>query len=223
MKLIITGTTGMVGEGVLLTCLAHPRVEAVLSVSRRPVGIVHPRLSEYLVADFTALKPGDPKLAGYDACLYCAGVSSIGLKEDEFTRLTYDTVMGFAKALSPQAAMSLVYVSGAGTDGTEKGRTMWARVKGRTENDLMKLPFRQVFAFRPGFMQAVPGQQRLLKLYKYMAWLASVMKVVTPRWINTLEQVGNAMVEACEQGYEKRVVEVKDITALARRAEKLQG
>ena len=209
----------MVGEGVLLECLANPQVMEVLSVSRRSTGITHPKLKEYIVPEFLNLKPGDEKLQGYDACLFCAGVSSIGMKEPEFRRIIYDTTMTFANALSPMEMMSFIYVSGGGTDSSEKGRMMWARVKGKTENDLMKLPFKQVFAFRPGFMIATPGQKRVLKYYKYFSWLIPFIKLVLPNMINTLQQVAQAMIYAARNGYEKKIVEVKDITILARRAQ----
>src|SRR5512133_313512 len=142
MKVIITGTTGMVGEGVLLECLNQPEITEILSVSRKPTGISHTKMKEYIVADFLSLLKNDEKFKGYDACFFCAGVSSVGMKEEEYRRITYDTTMNFAKALNPGPQMSFVYVSGAGTDSTEKGRIMWARVKGKVENDLMKLPFR---------------------------------------------------------------------------------
>jgi len=218
VKIIITGTTGMVGEGVLLEGIVHPQITEVLSVSRKPTGVTHPKFKEYLVPDFLSLKEGDEKLQGYDACFFCAGVSSVGMKEAEYRRITYDTTLTFAQAVNPNPGMSFVYVSGGGTDSTEKGRMMWARVKGKTENDLMKLPFKQVFAFRPGFMVATGGQRRVLKYYKYVSWLFPVIKVVLPNMINTMNQVGQAMIYAAQHGYEKNVVEVKDITILANRA-----
>lgn len=217
MKVIITGTTGMVGEGVLLECLASPMVSEVLSVSRKPTGLSHPKMKEYIVPDFLSLKEGDEKLHGYDACFFCAGVSSVGMKEPEFKRITYDTTLTFARAVGPASQMSFIYVSGGGTDSSEKGRMMWARVKGKTENDLMKLPFKQVFAFRPGFMVAIPGQKRVLTYYKYISWLFPAIKVVVPNIITTLQQVGQAMITAARQGYEKNIVEVKDIKILAGR------
>jgi uncharacterized protein YbjT (DUF2867 family) len=218
MKVIITGTTGMVGEGVLLECLQHPAITEVLSVSRRPTGISHPKLKEHQVSDFLALKPNDEVMKGYDACFFCAGVSSIGMKEAEFTKLTYDTTLTFARALSPKQNMTFIYVSGAGTDSSEKGRAMWARVKGKTENDLMQLSFKRAFAFRPGIMVATKGQTRVLKYYKYFTWLFPLLKVLAPRIINDMNQVGQAMIEAARNGYEKNVVEVKDITILSTRA-----
>ncbi len=218
MKVIITGTTGMVGEGVLIECLAHPQVTEVLSVSRRPAGITHPKLKEYIVAEFLALQENDPKLTGHDACFFCAGVSSFGMKEPEYTRITYDTTMTFARACNPNPQMSFLYVTGGGTDSSEKGRMMWARVKGKTENDLMKLPFKQAFGFRPGFMTATEGQKNVHRYYHYISWLFPVLKIVLPNIMNTMSQVGQAMIYAAQNGYEKNVVEVKDITILAERA-----
>jgi uncharacterized protein YbjT (DUF2867 family) len=218
MKVIITGTTGMVGEGVLMECLTQSGITEVLSVSRRPTGMTHPKLKEYIVPDFLSLKKEDEKLKGYDACFFCAGVSSIGMKEPEFTRATYDTTLTFADAVGPNPRMSFVYVSGKGTDSSEKGRSMWARVKGKTENDLMKLPFKQVFAFRPGVMVATEGQRNVLKYYKYFTWLFPFLKVVSPDMISTMRQVGQAMIYAARNGYEKNVVEVKDIKVLSDRA-----
>jgi uncharacterized protein YbjT (DUF2867 family) len=220
MKVIITGTTGMVGEGVLLECLAHPDITEVLSVSRKPTGKTHPKLKEYLVPDFLSLKQNDEKLTGYDACFYCAGVSSLGMKEPEFRRITYDTTMAFAKAVNPNPQMSFIYVSGSGTDSSEKGKFMWARVKGKTENDLIKLPFKRAFGFRPGFMEAVEGQSYLPGFYKYVSWLFPAIKVVLSNMINTLQEVAHAMIEAAQNGYEKNIVEVKDISILAKRARK---
>lgn len=223
MKVIITGTTGMVGEGVLLECLAHPQVTEVLSVSRKPAVITHPKLKEHIVADFLSLKETDETLPGFDACFFCAGVSSVGMKEPEYTRITYDTTLAFAKALSPKPQMSFFYVSGAGTDSSEKGRVMWTRVKGKTENDLMKLPFKQVLAFRPGLMKFTEGQKNVSALNKFMSRLYPVMKVVFPNAASTLREVGQAMIYAAQNGYEKNVVEVKDIRILADRALKQTG
>ncbi len=217
MKVIITGTTGMVGEGVLLECLNDARVAEVLSVSRKPIGRTHAKLREYIVPDFTELTAGDLKLQGYDACFFCAGVTSIGMKEPEYTRITYDTTLAFAEALEPKAKMTFIYVSGSGTDSSEKGRSMWARVKGKTENDLMKLPFKQIFAFRPAMMSATEGQQYVLSYYTYFAWLFPLLQVVAPGFINSLTQLGQAMINVTEKGYEKQVIEVKDIKILAKR------
>jgi uncharacterized protein YbjT (DUF2867 family) len=217
MKVIITGTTGMVGEGVLLECLSNPAVTEVLSVSRRPNGHAHPKLKEYIVADFLSLQANDPQLQGYDACFFCAGVTSVGKKEPEYTRISYDTTMAFARATGPNPLMTFTYVSGAGTDSTEKGRQMWARVKGKTENDLMKLPFKNAFGFRPAFMIPTAGQKHVLSLYKYFAWLVPILKVLTPNSICTISQVGKAMIAATRYGYDKNIITVKDIKTLAAR------
>jgi uncharacterized protein YbjT (DUF2867 family) len=215
MKVIITGTTGMVGEGVLLECLGNPDITEVLSVSRKPSGTVHPKLKEYIVADFLLLKENDEKLKGYDACFFCAGVSSVGKKEEEYRRITYDTTMNFARATGPNPQMTFIYVSGAGTDSSEQGRLMWARVKGKTENDLMKLPFKQALAFRPGFMTVTKGQKHVPAFYKYVSWLFPVVKFLAPQFICPLSEVGRAMINAARSGYEKNVVEVRDIKILA--------
>jgi uncharacterized protein YbjT (DUF2867 family) len=221
MKVIVTGTTGMVGEGVLMECLAHPQVTEVLSVSRKPAGITHPKLNEYIVADFLLLKENDENLKGYDACFFCAGISSMGVKEPEYRLITYDTTLNFANALHPKSEITFIYVSGGGTDGSERGRSMWARVKGKTENDLMKLPFKQVFAYRPMFMKIIAGQKNIPKWYKYGSWLFPVLKII-PGTVNSLQQVAQSMIYVAQSGYDKSVVEVKDITILAERAIKTQ-
>ncbi len=215
MEVIITGATGMVGEGVLLECLDLPQISEILSVSRRPTGIAHPKLTEYIIGDFLSLSVDNPKLKGYDACFFCAGVSSIGMKEDEYRRITYDTTLHFAKATDPNPRMSFIYVSGAGTDSSEKGRSMWARVKGKTENDLMKLPFKQAFGFRIGVMIPRPDQTRVLKYYNYVAWLVPVIKILLPNTIATMKQVAHAMIYVAQNGYTKNVITVKDIKRMA--------
>jgi len=214
MKVIITGTTGMVGEGVLLECLNHPEIKEVLSVSRKPAGIIHSKLKEYIVADFLSLQENDEKLKGYDACFFCAGVSSVGMKEEEYRRITYDTTMNFAKALNPNPQMSFVYVSGGGTDSSEKGRMMWARVKGKTENDLMKLPFKQAFGFRIGFLIPNLQQKRVLKYYNYISWLIPVIKFLFPNIISSMNQVARAMIYVSQNGYKNNVIYVKDIKTM---------
>jgi uncharacterized protein YbjT (DUF2867 family) len=214
-KIIITGTTGMVGEGVLLECLSHPQVSAVLSVSRKSAGMSHPKLKEYIVPDFLSLKEDDANLKGYDACFFCAGASSIGLKEAEYSRVTFDTTTHFAKVLLKQnPQMTFIYVSGAGTDGTEKGRVMWARVKGKTENTLAAMPFKKVYNFRPGFMKLTPGQKNALSLYKYIGWMFPFFAIVLPNMTSTLKQVGQAMINCLIIGCDKQTLEVKDINKM---------
>lgn len=215
-KVIITGTTGMVGEGVLMECLDHPQISEVLSVSRKPTGMSHPKLKEYIVPDFLNLEENDEHLKGYDACFFCAGVSSIGMKEAEYNRITYDTTIHFAKvSVQQNPQMIFIYVSGGGTDSSEKGRLMWARIKGKTENALTRLPFKKVYNFRPGFMKATPGQKNILALYKYIAWMYPFLKIVLPNGTSTLKQVGQAMIKCLTIGSDKQILEVKDINELS--------
>lgn len=218
IRAIITGTTGMVGEGVLLECLENPGVESVLIINRRPLGMSHPKLKEIVHKDFYNISPVESQLKGYNACYFCLGVSSVGMKEPEYRRVTYDLTMHVAGVLSRlNPDMTFCYVSGAGTDSTENGGTMWARVKGKTENDLRKLPFDQVFAFRPGFMKATEGQKNLLSLYKYIGWMYPIVKAISPNWVSTLTQVARAMINVTKYGYDKNILEVKDINLVGDR------
>lgn len=211
MKVIITGTTGMIGEGILLECLNDDRISTILSVSRKPSGKSHPKLKEYIVSDFLNLKENDEMLKGYDACFFCAGISSIGVNPTDYERITYDTTLQFAKAVGPNPNMSFVYVSGGGTDSTEKGKLHWARVKGKTENDLMKLPFKQAFGFRIGIVQIAKGQTHVLPFYKYVSWLIPLLKIISPNILNTMRQVANAMIVVSSIGYPNNIIYVKDI------------
>lgn len=217
LRVIITGTTGMVGEGVLLECLQHPSVEAVLSISRKPCGITHPKLKEIIHADFFNFAPIESQLSGYDACYFCLGVSSVGMKEDAYTKMTYTLTLHVATTLSKlNKNMTFCYVSGAGTDSTEKGRIMWARVKGKTENDLAALPFKASYAFRPGFLKAVPGQQHVLKYYNYFSWMYPVLKTIFPGAASTLKELALAMIHVSLHGADKKQLGVKDIIALSK-------
>jgi nucleoside-diphosphate-sugar epimerase len=222
LKVIITGATGMVGEGVMLVCLEHPAIEQVLIVSRKLYGAAsfgagHPKLKECIVPDFMQLDGVESELGGYDACFFCAGVSSVGKSEAEYTRITYDTTLHFAETVARvNPEMVFTYVSGTGTDSTEKGRTMWARVKGRTENALTRVGFRAAYSFRPAFMRAMPGQRNLPGLYKALGWLYPVLRVVMPSYVSTLEDVGRAMIRCVTQGYPKQILEVRDINALGK-------
>ena len=172
----------------------------------------HPKLKEFLVPDFLSLDDDDQNLSGYDACFFCAGVSSVGMKEAEYSRFTYDTTIHFAKVLLQQnPQMTFIYVSGAGTDSTEKGRLMWARVKGQTENALAKMPFKNVYNFRPGFMKLTPGQKNAQSMYKYVGWMYPFLKVVLPNSTSTLKQVGQAMINCLITGSDKQILEVRDI------------
>ena len=211
MKVIITGTTGMVGESVLLECLNNPIITEVLSVSRKPAGKQHPKLKEYIVADFLELKENDENLQGYDACFFCAGITSRGMSEEQYKRITYDTTLHFAKVLNPNSKMSFTYVTAIGTDSQEKSRIMWSRVKGKTENDLIKLPFKQAFSFRIGFVNSAIKQQYALKSIKYVSWLFPLINVLFPSVITTAKQLADAMIYVSQNGYESNIIHIKDI------------
>ena len=220
IKAIITGVTGMVGEGVLHECLVHPDVEAVLVINRKPCGVTHPKLKEIIHQDFFDISSIEDQLGGYNACFFCLGVSSVGMKEPEYYKLTYTLTLNVAQPLSKLSPdMTFCYVSGGGTDSTEKGRSMWARVKVKTENDLMKLPFKQVFAFRPGYMHPTKGLKNINPYYKYISWMYPFLRVVFPGGVSTLAELGQAMINVVRFGYDKKVLEVKDIVALAKENE----
>ncbi|MGC4089945.1 MAG: NAD-dependent epimerase/dehydratase family protein [Polyangiaceae bacterium] len=217
MKVIVTGVTGMVGEGVLLECLEDPAVERVLTVTRRSSGHTHPKLRELVVPNFRELGSAEAELGGYDACFYCAGVSSVGLKEPEYTAITYETPLRFAEVLvrlNPN--MVLVHVSGAHTDGSEQGKVMWARVKGKAENALARLPFKAVYNFRPSLMKPAPGQLHIKSSYRAMLVFYPLLNLFFPGI--PLRDVGRAMLNAVRFGAPQKVLEAKDIKALAQRS-----
>lgn len=210
---MITGATGMVGEGVLMECLENPDVSEILSISRRPSGKNHPKLKEYLVPDFASININDEKLKGYDACFFCAGISSIGMNEEDYTKITYDMTLHVAKAmLNQNPGMVFNYISGAGTDSTESGKMMWARVKGRTENALKKMNFKGVYNFRPGFMKPVDGQLNIKWFFKPFIYL---FPIFLPSKLLTLHEVGRAMINATQKGYPTSTLEIRDIKNLA--------
>lgn len=216
LRVIITGATGMVGEGVMHECLLHPQVESVLVINRKTGGVIHPRLKEIIHQDFADIAPIAGELKGYNACFFCAGVTSVGKSEEEYYKLTYTLTLGFAKTLAEiEPDMTFEYVSGGSTDSTEKGRVMWARVKGKTENDLMKLPFKHVYNFRPGYMHPTPGLKNVNSYYKYITWLYPIVKRLFPNAVSTLKEQGLGMINAALYGAGKQILEVKDIKALA--------
>jgi hypothetical protein len=216
IKAIITGTTGMVGEGVLHECLADPRVETVLVLNRKPCGVVHAKLKEIIHQDFFDFSSIENQLSGYNACFFCLGVSSVGMKEDAYYKMTYTLTLYLAEILSRHNAdMTFCYISGAGTDSSEKGRSMWARVKGKTENDLMKLPFRQALAFRPGFIKPIPGLKNTHKYYAYINWLYPIGRALYPGGFTTLKELSSAMINSVNANYGRKVLEGKDIIVLA--------
>lgn len=218
VRAIVTGATGMVGEGVLHECLLHHDVEEVMVINRKPCGVVHPKLKEIIHADFQNFAPIESQLKGYNACFFCLGVSSVGMNEQEYYKRTYTLTMHVAKTLvTHNEGMTFCYVSGASTDSTEAGKLMWARVKGKTENDLMKLPFKAVYNFRPAAIEATKGLKNMLPYYKYFSWLFPVIKLFAPNAIVKLSQIGVAMINTVTKGYEKQILEVSDIKKLAAR------
>jgi nucleoside-diphosphate-sugar epimerase len=215
-KAIITGATGMVGEGVLLECLNHPAVEQILVINRKPGGMSHPKLREIIHTDFLNLTPIAPQLAGYDACFFCLGVSSVRMSQEEYKHITYDLTLNVAQLLAKgNPDMTFCYVTGAGTDSSEHGRIAWARVKGATENALIRL-FNRAYMFRPGFMKATPGQKNLKSVYRWFAWVYPIGRALYPAGFCTLQEVGQAMINAVIKGYPRPILEVKDIVQLAK-------
>jgi uncharacterized protein YbjT (DUF2867 family) len=216
IKAIVTGATGMVGEGVLLECLNHPDVEQALVVNRKPGGISHPKLREIIHPDFFNLAPIEAQLIGYNACYFCLGVSSVGMSEEQYKHITYDLTLNFGQLLARlNPEMTFCYVTGMGTDSSEQGRSAWARVKGATENALMRL-FKNSYMFRPGFMKATSGQKNLKTSYKLLAWVYPIGRALCPAMFCTLQEVGQAMINATIQGSPKQILEVKDIVNLAK-------
>jgi len=224
MKVLLFGATGMVGQGVLRECLLDRSVTEVKAVGRTPVPAPQPpnaKFSQLLHKDLFDLGAVENQITGYDACFFCLGVSMVGLSEPEYRRLTYDLTLSVARTLArlnPQ--MTFVYVSGAGTDSTAKSSTLWARVKGETENALLTLPFRAAYMFRPGFIQPMHGITSKTKLYRslyvVLAPLYPLLKRVAPKYVSTTEQVGRAMIEVAERGARQPIIENTDINALQR-------
>ncbi|MCO6492850.1 MAG: NAD-dependent epimerase/dehydratase family protein [Phaeodactylibacter sp.] len=216
IKTIITGATGMVGEGVLHQCLRHPNVEAVLVINRRPCEVQHEKLREIIHKDFHNLSPIEGQLAGYNACYFCLGVSSVGMEEADYYHLTYNLTLHMANTLARlNPDMTFCYVSGAGTDSSEQGRSMWARVKGKTENGLQKLPFKGTYMFRPGYIHPMPGMKNTLTAYKVLGFLYPVFKALFPKYVVKLEEIGQAMINVTKRGFDKPVLECVDIREAA--------
>lgn len=214
VRLILTGATGMVGEGVLNACIESEAVASVLVVTRRPTDVTHPKVKEIIHQDFFDLTPIREELDGYDGCLFCLGVTSVGKTQASYTKLTYDLTMQFAKTLCViNTDMCFCYISGKGTDRTEKSAIMWARVKGKTENDLDRLPFKKVFCFRPSFIRPTPGNRHTLKFYKYISWLFPVLRKCFPGSFCRLEELATAMIQAVFSPQHRGIYEVPDIQA----------
>ena len=219
MKVILFGATGMVGQGVLRECLVDTGVTEVLSVGRGPTGVQNAKLHEILHDDFTDFSKIESRLAGYDACLFCLGVSSIGMDSERYRHLTYDVTMAAAKTLARlNPGMVFTYVTGKGTDSTEQGSLRWARVKGKTENDLLRLPFKAAYMFRPSGIQPLHGVRSktgwIQAIYVATSPLLTFLNHVAPQYMTTSEQLGRAMIKVARDGYRKPVLESEDINRL---------
>jgi uncharacterized protein YbjT (DUF2867 family) len=219
MKVILFGASGMVGQGVLKECLKDPGVTEVLCIGRGPLGVSDPKLKEIIHKDFTDFSALEPQLKGYEACFFCLGISSAGMSEKDYRHVTYDFTLAAAAPLArlnPQ--MTFIYVSGAGTDSTEKGRVMWARVKGATENALLNLPFKAAYMFRPGAIQPMDGIVSKTKMYNVLlvlfGWLFPFLRKLFPRHVTTTRILGRAMLKAARDGAPAKRVESWDINAL---------
>lgn len=217
VRAIITGATGMVGEGVMHECLLHPDVEEVLVINRKPCGVVHPKLKEIIHTDFFDFSAIRSQLVNYNACFFCLGVTSVGMKEPGYYHLTYELTMNMAQLLCEQnPGMVFTYVSGAGTNNKGTSRSFWVRVKGKTETDLMKLPFKKAYMFRPGYMQPTKGLKNTQKAYIFISWIYPALRGLFPKFVCTLQELGLAMIHTVTIGYEKQILEVEDIVKLAK-------
>jgi uncharacterized protein YbjT (DUF2867 family) len=222
VKVLLFGATGTVGQGVLRECLLDPGVTRVVAVGRNPTEQKHAKLGEIVHPDLAVLAPVESRLTGFDACFFCLGVSALGMNEEQYTRVTYDLTMSVAKTLlrtSPD--LTFIYVSGAGTDTSEHGRSMWARVKGRTENALLSLPFRGAYMFRPGAIIPLDGIRSRTRWYNAMYVvlrpLYPVIERLAPKMITTTEQVAQAMIAVARNGYPTKILEMADINRLSAR------
>ncbi len=220
MKVILFGASGMVGQGVLRECLLDPEIDSVLSIGRTGSGLNAPKLRDIVRKDLFNLSDIENVLHPYDACLFCLGVSSAGMNEQDYRRITYDLTLSVAQTLAKlNPNMTFIYVSGTGTDSSEKGRTMWARVKGATENALLRLPFKAAYMFRPGFIQPLDGIKSKTKLYSavyaVVRPLYPLIRAIAPDYATTTQELAQAMIGVAEHGYSKPVLEGKDIRGWA--------
>ena len=219
MKVILFGATGMVGQGVLRECLLDRGIEAVLAIGRSSTGRTDPKLRELIRKDLFDTEVPDADLRGYDACFFCLGVSSAGMSEADYSRVTYDLTLAAANAMaSANPRMTFCYFSGVGTDSSEQGRVMWARVKGRTENALLRL-FKSAYMFRPGYIQPLRGVRSSTPLYQglytVVAPLYPLLRRVIPKQLTTTVAVGRALIQVAAVGYAKHIIDVEDINRLA--------
>jgi hypothetical protein len=217
INVIITGSTGMVGEGVLHECLLHPDVEKILLINRRPCGISNPKLSEIIHDNFFDLSQIENQLIGYDACFYCLGVTSLRMKEPAYYYITYTLTLDIAQRLARlNPNMIFCYISGAGTNTPEKAKFMWARVKSKTEQDLMKLSFKKVYLFRPGLIKPTKGLNNVHKYYYVFSLFYPLSRLTMPKFVSTLKELGLSMIISATKGYEKQILEVPDIVKLSK-------
>ena len=221
MKVVIFGATGMVGQGVLRECLLDPKVQVTQTVGREPTGVPHPRLREIKHTDLWNYATIEESLSGFDACFFCLGVSARGLKEEEYRRITFGITVAAADVLCRlHPKMTFIYVSGAGTDSSEKGNVVWARVKGKTENALLQMPFAAAYMFRPGMIQPLDGIQSKTKMYRVFYRITKpimpFLRSAFPNSVVTTKEIGKAMLNVAKRGYPKRILETKDIRAAAR-------
>lgn len=221
MRVLIFGATGMVGQGVLRECLLDPAVQRVVTIGRHTTGVRHPKLQDVVHRDMWHYEDIADQLTGFDACFFCLGITSLGMAEADYTHITYDITMAAATTLvrlNPR--LTFVYVSGAGTDSSEQGRIMWARVKGKTENALLRMPFAAAFIFRPGAIQPLHGARSkttwVHTVYVLTSPVLSLLRWMFPRYILTTEQIGRAMINIVSRGASTRVLEAGDIGAVAR-------
>jgi hypothetical protein len=216
INILITGTTGMVGEGVLYQCLNDPRVASIILLNRRSAHINHPKVTEILLDDLFSFTGNEPGLNSIDACFYCLGTTSIGKTEEEYAKLTHDLTLKIAAPLlklNPE--MTFCYVTAKGTDSTEQRETMWARVKGKTENELVKMGFKHFFAFRPFMLTPTKGLLHTHSFYKYISWLFPIGRLVYPEGFCTLKELALAMIKVGYQGYRKKIITPADMVKLA--------
>jgi len=220
MKVILFGATGMVGQGVLRECLLSPGVQLVQAIGRSATGRGYQKLCEIVRVNLFDYSDIADDLIGFDACFFCLGVSSAGMKEEDYEQVTFGITLAAAKILAQlNPNMTFIYVSGMGTDSTEQGRIMWARVKGKTENALLRLPFKAVYLFRPAFIQPLNGIKSRTKIYRMMYALSAplfpVLNAIFPNYLTTTEKIGHAMINVSMRGYPKQILEARDINSAA--------
>jgi len=218
ISVLVTGSTGMVGEGVLQVCLQHPAVGKVVALNRRSVGFSHPKMTEILLPDFHELKSVEAQLEGLDACYHCMGISSIGIDEATYKDITYNLSILLGETMSRLNPGSVFcYLSGAGTDASETAKMSWARLKGRTENELSLMPFSAMYRYRPGFIKPLPGAMHVQSFYKYVDWMFPIGKALFPDGFSTIEEIGRSMIQVTLHEEEKKTLAGKDIRRVSGR------